>query len=103
MDFYETNKDIDKERIIQCLEFGKVVDLQYYIYEENKSLWYSLYKHNDYGFTFDIEERRCNTEKKLLKWIKHLTEKNWITNDHIYQLITLYQIHNQTNFRNEDE
>ena len=36
---------------------------------------------------YDIELSRINTEEKLLKWIFHLSEKQWVTREIIHEVI----------------
>ncbi|MDA3897497.1 MAG: hypothetical protein PF482_15280 [Desulfobacteraceae bacterium] len=35
-------------------------------------------------YDYPIEKKRCNTPAKILSWILHLSEKNWIDNDTIH-------------------
>jgi hypothetical protein len=45
------------------------------------------------GCWYEIEESRCNTAAKLVDWVAHLSEKTWMTTDHVEQLIELVAIH----------
>lgn len=38
---------------------------------------------------YEIEASRCNTAAKLVGWIAHLSQKTWVTTDHIEYLIEL--------------
>lgn len=42
----------------------------------------------DGGFGYCIPWGRIDTPVKILGWIDHLLEKNWVTKDHIDYLIT---------------
>ena len=41
------------------------------------------------GFNYPIEASRCGTEDEVLSWIYHLSEKSWVTTEHIRQFIRL--------------
>lgn len=51
---------------------------------------------NKYNYEIDMD--RCLTHKQLIGWIKHLCEKDWITQDTIYDLIEVYEDLNAENF-----
>ena len=36
---------------------------------------------------YEIELSRINTPAKLLEWVRHLSEKTWITAWHIHELV----------------
>lgn len=38
------------------------------------------------GWNYDILISDCNTPEKILSWVMHLSEKNWVTKDIIRQL-----------------
>lgn len=38
-------------------------------------------------YWYPVEVKRCNTRGKMLHWIRHLSEKNWVTTEHIRQFI----------------
>lgn len=38
---------------------------------------------------YDIALDRCNTPEKVLGWVYHLSEKTWITSDHIRAFIKM--------------
>lgn len=40
-----------------------------------------------FNHPYEIEKDRINTPEKALGWIAHLSEKVWVTNEHIRQLI----------------
>ncbi len=42
-----------------------------------------------FGNYYEIERSRANTPEKLLGWIAHLSEKTWVTPEHIRQLILI--------------
>ena len=42
-------------------------------------------RRNSYAFDAD----RCDTNAKLLEWIRHMTEKCWVTGQHIQQFLQL--------------
>lgn len=35
---------------------------------------------------YEIDSERVNTKEKLVEWIYHLTQKSWVTTDHIKKL-----------------
>ena len=35
---------------------------------------------------YEIETERINTKEKLVQWIYHLTQKKWVTPEHIKKL-----------------
>lgn len=39
------------------------------------------------GNEYDIERSRMDSPEKLLGWIRHLSQKGWVTTDHIHALI----------------
>ena len=39
------------------------------------------------GTPYEVELSRMDTSAKLLKWVHHLSQKTWITNRHINQLV----------------
>jgi hypothetical protein len=39
------------------------------------------------GGTYSIQHSRIDTPEKLIGWIHQLAEKQWVTMDHIYELI----------------
>jgi hypothetical protein len=45
---------------------------------------------------YEIVTSRCNTGAKLVEWVGHLLEKEWVTKDHIEQLINLVTKHYPT-------
>lgn len=59
------------------------------IWEDLSTGHYVLTDPNMDGFEYDIQFSRCNTPEKLVSWIHHLLEKNWVTKDHISRLIYL--------------
>ena len=42
-----------------------------------------------HGYGYQIEKHRMNTSSKVEFWVKHLAEKNWITNGHIYAFLAV--------------
>jgi len=40
----------------------------------------SLY---DGGTWYEIDFERCDTHRKLVEWVYHLSEKDWVTGKHI--------------------
>ena len=64
---------------------GKIHSLEdlesriYYEKQEDGSLYLIL----KLAYEYPIEAKRINTEVKLLWWIRHLSEKNWMTADSI--------------------
>lgn len=59
-------------------------------YVKNDQEHYVLFKPQCEGFTYDINKNRCDTTEKLLNWILHLNEKQWITPKHISSLISTF-------------
>lgn len=45
------------------------------------------------GEGYCIHWERIDSEHKLLAWINHLTEKNWVTRQHINELIEVVRYH----------
>ena len=41
---------------------------------------------NDHG-NYDIELTQCNTAEAILHWVAHLSEKIWVTNQHINEFV----------------
>ncbi|ORM96265.1 hypothetical protein [Pantoea septica] len=39
------------------------------------------------GWDYDVAISDCNTHEKILSWVMHLSEKNWVTKDIIRQFI----------------
>jgi len=39
------------------------------------------------GWGYDIAISDCNTAEKILSWVMHLSEKNWVNTDIIRQFI----------------
>ena len=44
---------------------------------------------NKKGWEYDIPIQDVVTRRGLIRWIRHLSEKNWITTEHIKDLIDL--------------
>lgn len=50
-------------------------------------------------WTYWIEEKEVETRRGLIRWIRHLSEKNWITTRHIVELIDVsHEIANKKPF-----
>lgn len=47
----------------------------------------------DNGYWYEIETSRCDTAAKLVDWIAHLSEKVWVTTEHIRQLVEMVSAH----------
>ena len=41
------------------------------------------------GSIYEIEKTRCNTFPKIIGWVMHMTEKNWVTIEAIRKFIYL--------------
>lgn len=44
-------------------------------------------------FPYEIELTRIDTEKKLLGWIVHLLEKNWVSREMLLRMVDVWQHH----------
>lgn len=47
------------------------------------------------GYEYRVALDRCNTAPRLLGWILHLADKDWMTNDHLAAFILLVGEKNQ--------
>jgi hypothetical protein len=65
---------------------------------ERPAVW--LHKDGSWGLTTEEGGRpdeywwtadRIDTTAKLLGWLAHLSEKGWFTNDHLRQMLSLFQ------------
>ena len=54
------------------------------------------------GTGYEIEFVTCNTTPKILSWVYHLCEKNWITPDLIRRFIILASDHHGIDFHKGD-
>lgn len=48
----------------------------------------------DGGFEYPIDLNRCKSAEALLGWLSHISEKSWVTTEHIHDLITLASTEN---------
>lgn len=44
-------------------------------------------------FPYEIELNRIDTERKLLGWIVHLLEKNWVSREMLLRMVDVWQVH----------
>ena len=49
--------------------------------------------HDEQGPRYGFEAERADTNAKLLEWIRHMTEKVWVTGPHINEFVRLAAVH----------
>lgn len=47
------------------------------------------------SFTYDIPLHECETIHGVLRWIEHMREKSWMTDEMLSRLIALMDQHNE--------
>ena len=62
------------------------------------SHWWStgtanFFFYDEYRRPYAIDANRTNTHAKLLEWIRHMTEKAWVTGLHIHEFVKLAAVH----------
>lgn len=50
---------------------------------------------------YNIELCRCDSPEKLLGWIRHLTEKTWLTMDMLDRFISVASVENKIEIEND--
>lgn len=53
----------------------------------------------DVEYPYHIELKRIDAPAKLLAWICHLLEKNWVTRETLFRVVLLWEKHFKTEIR----
>ena len=81
----------------------EIGNTEYWAQVELKELKGSVKRKEDGAIIIDghygIGADRIDTPQKVLGWIIHLTEKNWITTQHIHEIIRNHEL---TRLKNVD-
>lgn len=77
------------------LKIKTLVEIDY----KDRTYYLIPFNEERYGkHKYDIEFKRMKTQRDLIGWILHLSEKVWVNTETIHQLIDAYCKVNKTNF-----